>query len=410
MKSLTTKAAFIMCMLITCHVTFAANDLVLTKIKNIEDPRQYDLRSAESGDRGKALHCEMGDLRITETRARNEAAQRIDTTLTVSRGQETRSITIENTVGGGRSTLECGTDRFFHGDALHGTVTAYSAERLLADENPVLWTRSVSPFKSIFAANGDPTNASSITAVIQRGTMLLVEWFYRLNDTTEIRQQVFDVSGTPIGSIGPSDLLVKTNERQDDNGWVLFQGGGTDFAQYSPLRLYRLTVGERGEGAELASVVLDQLAKQPRGQPLGPVATLTDNRIKNHMVALLTPSRTSKDATIEFCPNTHHTRARFWLGADYDDVIGSIARDALMSFWMERASQKGSEKNPINEWFQKEVAPQEPMKSVLSTFNPLDDTWIARYQQALLKVGGPTLDSLYEKYGKPKVQVSSNNK
>jgi hypothetical protein len=39
------------------------------------------------------------------------------------------------------------------------------------------------------------------------------------------------------------------------------------------------------------------------------------------------------------------------------------------------------------------------MKTLLAHFSPEDDQWIAQYQEALLKLGGPTFDSLFAKYG-----------
>jgi hypothetical protein len=89
-------------------------------------------------------------------------------------------------------------------------------------------------------------------------------------------------------------------------------------------------------------------------------------------------------------------RARYWLGAEYDGMLATMARNCLLAFWAERQGPEAGV-NPIDAWFQAEIAPHEPMKSVLAQFNPGDDHWVATYQQALLVLGGSTFDRLFAK-------------
>jgi len=79
-------------------------------------------------------------------------------------------------------------------------------------------------------------------------------------------------------------------------------------------------------------------------------------------------------------------------------MIANVARDILLAAWAERQTA-GSVGSPIDSWFQTEIAPKDPMKTLLTRFNPQDDAWIAGYQQALLGLGGPTLEDWFEKYG-----------
>jgi hypothetical protein len=143
------------------------------------------------------------------------------------------------------------------------------------------------------------------------------------------------------------------------------------------------------------------IAALPKGTPpqrLKAVAKLSPNPVINHMISLLTPTRTSTNSTIEFCPTVPPQRARYWLGSDYNEELGTLARNALLSFWADRQAS-GTAGNPIDAWFRAEIAPNEPMKTLLDHFNPQDDAWIAEYQQALLALGGPTLDGAFANFG-----------
>jgi hypothetical protein len=234
------------------------------------------------------------------------------------------------------------------------------------------------------------------TVVQARQRLVLVEWFYRKNGSTGFWHEVFDgATGAALGKIGPSDLLAKTNEQ--DPWWILFQGGGNETANYVPQHLYRLKYGLPVDGAKSAAETIDGFRAQAPPPRLGAVAKLSANPVINHMIALLSPTRTSRTSTIEFCPSVPGQRARYWLGRDYDDMLGTLARNILLAFWAERQSAASSA-SPIDAWFQTEIAPQEPMKTLLAHFNPEDDRWVAKYQEALLKLGGPTLDHLFERY------------
>jgi hypothetical protein len=207
---------------------------------------------------------------------------------------------------------------------------------------------------------------------------------------------VFDgATGASLGRIGPSDLLAKTNEH--DAWWILFQGGGNETANYVPQSLYRLKYEPPVGGVRSAAETIVELRTQAPSPRVKPVAKLSPNPVINHMIALLSPTRTSESAKIEFCPTVPGQRARYWLGAEYDDMLGTIARNCLLAFWAERQDPEASV-NPIDIWFQAEIALQEPMKSVLTQFNPGDDEWMGKYQQALLALGGPTFERLFAKY------------
>jgi hypothetical protein len=116
------------------------------------------------------------------------------------------------------------------------------------------------------------------------------------------------------------------------------------------------------------------------------------------MIALLTPTRSAQNTAIEFCPSTPAQRAEYWLGQDYEPMLGELARNALMSFWAERQAS-GVDGNPIDAWFKAEIAPNEPMKSLLAHFSPQDDAWVGGYEQALLAQGGPKLERIAMEFG-----------
>lgn len=365
--------------------------LILEKVRSVDDPRSYDLRDQVNGDRGVPKSCSLaGKTTVTLSTAKNA-------TLEVNRDGSKKTVLVEDVQGLGRSTLACGgADDFYYANPRHGQVYAYSANRLFRGENPVVWTRHLEPFTSLDDANGVTTDASVATVVQTRQNLVLVEWFFRKSGGTGFWHEVLDgATGAELGKIGPSDLLVKTNE--NDSWWIVFQGGGNETANYVPQNLYRLEYGPPVDGAKPAAVTVETLRTQTRPQRLKAVAKLSANPVINHMIALLSPTRTTRDAKIEFCPAAPAQRAQYWLGEEYDEELGILARNILLAFWAERQDSETSV-SPIDVWFQTEIAPKEPMKTVLAHFNAQDDQWIARYQQALLSLGGPTLESLFERY------------
>jgi hypothetical protein len=365
--------------------------LILEKIRVVDDPRSFDLRDQVNGDRGVPKSCALADKTAIMLSSGQNA------TLEVDRSGIKKSIVVQDVRGLGRSTLACGErDVFYYANPRRGRLYAYSANRLLRGDDPVLWSQSVEPFTSLDDANGIMTDASIATVVLARQKLVFVEWFYRKDGNTGFWHEVFDgATGASLGKIGPSDFLAKTNE--NDAWWVLFQGGGNETANYVPKSLYRLKYGLPASGVKTAAETIVELRTQTPSPRLEPVAKLSPNPVINHMIALLSPTRTSERATIEFCPTVPGQRARYWLGADYDDMLGTIARNCLLAFWAERQDPEANV-NPIDVWFQSEIAPQEPMRSVLTRFNPGDDEWIAKYQQALLTLGGPTFERLFAKY------------
>ena len=366
--------------------------LTLDKIRAVDDPRSYDLRDPVNGDRGVPKSCSLADkTTVTLASAKNA-------TLEVGRVGSKRTVVVEDVQGLGRSTLACGeADYFYYANPRHGQVYAYSANRLFRGDDPIVWTRQVEPFRSLDEANGVMTDASVASAIQTRQKLVLVEWLFRKDGDTGFWHEVFDgATGAELGKIGPSDLLVKTNE--SDPWWVVFQGGGNDAANYVPEGLYRLKYGPLLDGAKPAAATLDALRRQTRPQRLKAVAKLSTNPVINHMIALLSPTRTTQNAAITFCPSVPPQRAQYWLGEEYDEMLGALARNILLAFWAERQeSETGG--NPIDAWFQTEIASKEPMKGLLAEFNPHDDEWISRYQQALLTLGGPTWERLFTKYG-----------
>lgn len=366
--------------------------LILEKVRPVDDPRSYDLRDPVSGDRGVPKSCSLADGTIvTLASARNA-------TLEVSRDGTKKTFVVEDVQGLGRSTLACGqTDDFYYANPRHGQVYAYSANRLFRGDDPIVWTRHVAPFKSLDDADGVMTDASVASAIQVRQKLVLVEWLFRKDGGTGFWHEVFDgLTGAELGKIGPSDLLVKTNEH--DPWWIVFQGGGNDAANYVPQCIYRLKYGPLGDGAKPAAETIAAMRTQTTPQRLKAIAKLSANPVINHMIALLSPTRTTQSATITFCPSVPPQRAQYWLGDEYDEMLANVARNILVAFWAERQdSETGG--NPIDAWFQTEIAPKEPMKSVLAQFNPYDDEWISRYQQALLTLGRPTLERLFTKYG-----------
>ena len=366
--------------------------LILEKIRSVDDPRSYDLRDQQNGDRGVPMSCSLADKTTVTLSIGNNA------TLEVDRNGTRRTIVVENVAGLRRSTLACGeADDFYYADPRHGKIHAYSANRLFRGDDPIVWTRSVAPFTSMDEAGGIMTDASIATVVQARQKLVLVEWFFRKNGGTGFWHEVFDgATGAELGKIGPSDLLVKTNE--SDSWWILFQGGGNETANYVPQAIFRLRYGPPGDGAKPAAETIDTLRTRTRSHRLKAVAKLSANPVINHMIALLSPTRTAQNAKIEFCPSVPAQRAHYWLGEEYDEMLGTLARNILLAFWVERQDSETSV-SPIDAWFQAEVAPQEPMKTLLAHFSPEDDQWIAQYQEALLKLGGPTFDSLFAKYG-----------
>ena len=366
--------------------------LILDKVRPVDDPRGYDFRDPINGDRGAPKSCSLaGKTTVTLVIARNA-------TLEVNREGSKKIVVVENVQGLGRSTLACGEgDYFYYANPRLGQVYAYSANRLFRGDDPIVWTRHLEPFKSLDDADGVMTDASVASAIQLRQRLVLVEWLFRKNGDTGFWHEVFDgATGAELGKIGPSDLLVKTNE--NDPWWIVFQGGGNDAANYVPQSIYRLKYGPPVEGAKPAALTIDALRTQTSPQRLKAVAKLSANPVINHMIALLSPTRTTTSATIAFCPSVPAQRAHYWLGNDYDELLGTLARNILMAFWAERQDSEMTG-NPIDAWFQTEIAPNEPMKTLLAHFNPQDDQWIAQYQQALLGLGRPTFESLFIKYG-----------
>jgi hypothetical protein len=366
--------------------------LVLDKVRSVDDPRGYDFRDPINGDRGVPKSCSLAD-RITVALASGKNA-----TLEVDREGLKKTVVVEDVQGLGRPTLACGDgDIFYYANPRHGKVYAYSANRLFRGEDPIVWTRDVEPFKSLDDAGGVMTDASVASAIQARQGLVLVEWFFRKDGGTGFWHEVFDgATGAELGKIGPSDLLVKTNE--NDPWWIVFQGGGNDAANYAPQGIYRLSYGSPVDGAKPAAETIAKLRAQAPPRRLTAVARLSSNPVINHMIALLSPTRTSPNATITFCPTVPAERARYWLGEEYDELLGTLARNILLAFWAEhQESEKAG--SPIDAWFQTEIASKEPMKGLLVRFNPYDDAWIAQYQQALLTLGRPTFESLFTKYG-----------
>jgi hypothetical protein len=378
---------------------FAANvavappaELVLDSVRAVADPRNFDFRDPINGDRGVPRSCSLADqTTVTLVSARNA-------TLEVSRNGSKKTVVVEDVQGLGRSTLACGGgDAFFYANPRHGQVYAYSANRLFRGEDPIVWTRHVEPFTSLDDAGGVMTDASVASAIQARQGLVLVEWFFRKNGNTGFWLEVFDGgTGRELGKIGPSDLLLKTNE--SDPWWIVFQGGGNDAANYVPQAIYRLRYGSPADGASPAAQTIAALRTQSKPRRLKAIAKLSSNPVINHMIALLSPTRTSPDGTITFCPTVPAERARYWLGEEYDEELGTVARNILLAFWAERQESQTSG-SPIDEWFQTEIAPREPMKGLLVHFNPYDDGWVAQYQQALLTLGRPTFEMLFTKYG-----------
>jgi hypothetical protein len=319
-------------------------------------------------------------------------------TIEATRDGSKKSVVVEDVQGLGRSTLACGDgDVFYYANPRHGQVFAYSANRLFHGDDPMIWTRHVEPFTSLDDAGGVMTDASVASAIQARQGLVLVEWFFRKSGNTGFWHEVFDgATGAELGKIGPSDLLVKTNE--NDAWWILFQGGGNDAANYSPQGIFRLSYGPPADAAKPAGETIAALRTQAPPRRLKAIAKLSSNPVINHMIALLSPTRTSPSATITFCPTVPAERARYWLGEEYDELLGATARNILLAFWAERQeSESGG--SPIDAWFQSEIAPKDPMRGLLVRFDPHDDTWIAQYQQALLTLGRPTFDRLFTKYG-----------
>ena len=366
--------------------------LILENVRPVDDPRSYDLRDQINGDRGVPKWCSLADKTTVTLSIGNNA------TLEVDRNGTRRTIVVENVAGLRRSTLACGeADDFYYANPRHGKIHAYSANRLFRGDDPIVWTRSVAPFTSMDEAGGIMTDASIATVVQARQKLVLVEWFFRKNGGTGFWHEVFDgATGASLGKLGPSDFLAKTNEH--DLWWILFQGGGNETANYVPQNLYRLSYGPPVNRAKSAAETIDALRAQTPPPRLKAIAKLSANPVINHMIALLTPTRTTVTAKIEFCPSVPASRARYWLGEEYDEMLGTLARNILLAFWAERQAGDTSI-SPIEAWFQTEIAPKEPMKTLLSHFSPEDDQWIAHYQEALLRLGGPTFDTLFAKYG-----------
>ncbi len=366
--------------------------LILDKVRAVDDPRSYELRDPINGDRGVPKSCSLADrAMVTLVSAKNA-------TLEVNREGSKKAVVVEDVQGLGRSTLACGEgDVFYYANPRKGQVYAYSANRLFRGDDPIVWTRQVEPFRSLDDADGVMTDASVASAIQTRQKLVLVEWLFRKNGGTEFWHQVFDgKTGAELEKIGPSDLLVKTNEH--DPWWVVFQGGGNDAANYVPQAIYRLSYGPPVAGAKPAAETIAALRTQTTPRRSKAVAKLSSNPVINHMIALLSPTRTTQNATIAFCPTVPAERARYWLGDEYDELLGTLARNMLLAFWAERQDAETSG-SPIDAWFQTEIAPKEPMKSLLVHFNPYDDEWVSRYQQALLTLGGPTFERLFTKYG-----------
>ena len=354
--------------------------LILEKIRKVDDPRIFDLRDPMTGDRGVPASCTLSDkTTVTLTIGK-------DASLEAVREGKSRTLTIENVHGLARATLACGDKHdFYYANPRLGALYAYDADRLFRGEDPVLWTRSVTPFTSMDEANGVMTDASIATVVQSRKGLVLLEWFFRKDVKTGFWHEVFDgATGASLGKLGPSDLLMKTNEH--DAWWILMQGGGNETANYVPQNIFRLKHGSPGAGAEPAAETIANLTTQAPAPRLEAIAKPSTNPVVNHMIALLSPTRTTVNSKIEFCPTVPGQRARYWLGNDYDDMLGTLARDILLAFWAQRQTDDATG-SPIDAWFRAEIAPKEPMKTLLTRFNPHDDQWVAQYSQSY--VGGP---------------------
>jgi hypothetical protein len=381
-------------LVVAAGVTAApAPTLLLERVRSADDPRSYQINEPETGDRGIPSSCSLSaKTTVTQTRSGRIV------TLTVTRDGGKKAVTIQDVQGLARPTLACGeADDFYYVNPKHGQIFAYSGDRLFRGLDPVVWTRSVAPFTNIDDAGGAMIDASVATAIQVRQKLVLVEWFFRKNGTTGFWHEVLDgATGTELAKIGPSDLLLKTNEH--DPWWIVFQGGGNETVNYVPSAIYRLRFGPPAGGVTPAAETIQALSSQappPRAKALTKLST---NPVINHMVALLSPSRTTPSSTIEFCPAVPAQRARYWLGGDYDDMLATLARNILLSFWAE-GQEAGASGSPIDVWFQAEIAPNEPMKTLLTHFNPQDDAWVAQYQEALLQQGRPTFDRLFNEYG-----------
>ena len=366
--------------------------LILEKIRSVDDPRVFDLRDAATGDRGVPPSCTLPDKTTVTLTSRKDA------TLDVARPGSTKMLVIENVAGLARPTLACGeTDDFYYANPRLGMLYAYSADRLFRGENPLVWTRSVTPFTNMDEANGILTDTSIATVVQVRQRLVLLEWFFRKNGDTGFWHEIFDgATGVSLGKLGPSDLLMKTNER--DRWWVLLQGGGNETANYVPRNVFRLKYDSPGPGVRPAAETIAELKAQAPAPRVKAIATPSKNPVINHMIALLSPTRTTVTPRIEFCPTVPGQRARYWLGSDYDDMLGPLARNILLAFWAERQAGDATV-SPIDSWFQDEIAPNEPMKTLLAHFNPQDDQWVAQYQEALFRLGEPTFNDLVVRYG-----------
>jgi hypothetical protein len=371
---------------------------ILEKLRSAGDPRAFELRSPLTGDRGVPASCPLSDG-TTVTLVGGQ-----DATLEVERQGAKKTVVVPDVRGLSRPTIACGEgDRFYYVNPRHGRVYGYSAGKLFRGEEPTLWTRDLGPFTSLPDAGHVMTDASVATVAQARHGLLLVEWFYRKDGETGFWHEVLDgASGAELGKIGPSDFLVKTNE--SDAWWILFQGGGNETANYVPKAIYRLKFASRANNELDARDTLQELRAAPKFPPKA-LASISSDPAVDHMIALLTPTRTTPNATIEFCPSVPAQRARYWLGSAYNEQAGTLARDVLLFSWIERKTTDPNS-NPIDAWFQREIAPREPMRSLLARFNPEDDAWIVAYQKALLELAGPELEAMLSHYLKTGRAVS----
>jgi len=379
--------------LVVASLTVApSSTLILEKVRSVEDPRGLDLRDPVAGDRGVPRSCSLAD-NTTVTLVSAE-----DASIEVERHGAKKQVVVKNVRGLGRPTLACGdSDDFYYANPRRGQIYAYSVNRLFRGEDPVVWTRSVEPFAGMDDVDGVMTDASVATVVQTRQKQVLVEWFFRQHGVTGFWHEVFDgATGAELGKIGPSDLLVKTNEK--DVWWILFQGGGNETVNYVPQHLYRLSYRPLAGHEQPAAQTIEALRTGARPPRLKAITKLSPNPVINHMIALLSPTRTTPNARIDFCPAVPAQRASYWLGEEYDRELGTLARNILLAFFAERQVDDRSA-NPVDAWFQSEIAPNEPMKTLLAHFNPQDDLWVAQYQQALLHLGGPELERLFSQYG-----------
>src|SRR5262245_49703983 len=118
--------------------------LVVEKVSDAGDPRAFSMLSPLTGDRGVPASCTLGDG-TTVTLVKGQ-----DATLEVVRGGVKKALTIPDVRGQARPTLACGDDdRFFYVNPRYGRVFGYSANRLLGGEEPIVWSRSVTPFTSL---------------------------------------------------------------------------------------------------------------------------------------------------------------------------------------------------------------------------------------------------------------------